>query len=153
MGLWSLTRSKLKQLFTKKSDRRTKAENRYIREVMRDNQYFVYLELIKEGMHQIFESNSAPEARAKFEEMGEWINQAGVFYELKKWWKTFNDGWDTFRNYFKYPVTSSLSEGINNVIKTIKKRAYCYRNMQYFKLKILQVSEFLNSKWVPINFQ
>ena len=148
-----LTRGKFKQLFTKKSDRRTKAENRHIREVMRDNQYFVYLELIKEGMHQIFESGSASEARAKFEEMGEWINQAGIFYELKKWWKNFDDGWDTFRNYFKYPVTSSLSEGVNNVIKTVKKRAYGYRNMQYFKLKILQVCGFLNSKWVPMNFQ
>jgi len=31
-----------------------------------------------------------------------------------------------------------LSEGINNVIKTIKKRAYGYRNKEYFTLKIYQ---------------
>ena len=120
---------------------------------MKDNQYFIYLELIKEGLHQIFASSDATEARAKFEQMGEWIKQAKIFYELEKWWKNFNDGWNTFKNYFKYPVTSSLSEGINNVIKTVKKRAYGYRNMAYFKLKILQVCGFLNSKWVPMNFQ
>lgn len=148
-----LTRGKFKQLFTKRSDRRTKIENRHINQVMKDNQYFIYLELIKEGLHQIFASSDATEARAKFEQMGEWIKQAKIFYELEKWWKNFNDGWNTFKNYFKYPVTSSLSEGINNVIKTVKKRAYGYRNMAYFKLKILQVCGFLNSKWVPMNFQ
>ncbi|MBT4790506.1 MAG: hypothetical protein HON90_02965 [Halobacteriovoraceae bacterium] len=53
----------------------------------------------------------------------------------------------------KTRVSSSLSEGMNNVIKTVKKRAYGYRNMAYFKLKILQVCGFLNTKWVPMNFQ
>ncbi len=148
-----LTRSKFKQLFTKRSDRRTKIENRHINDVMKDNHYFVYLELIKEGMYQIFNSNNAEEAREKFEEIGKWIKQAGVFFDLDKWWRSFDKGWDTFKNYFKYPISSSLSEGINNVIKTVKKRAYGFRNMTYFKLKILQVCGFLNSKWVPINFQ
>ena len=148
-----LTRGKFKQLFTKKSERRTKMENRHINQVMKDNQYFIYLELIKEGMHQIYNSANADEAREKFEEMGEWIKQAKVFYQLEKWWKNFDDGWDTFKNYFKYRVSSSLSEGMNNVIKTVKKRAYGYKNMAYFKLKILQVCGFLNSKWVPMGFQ
>lgn len=147
-----LTRGKFKQLFTKKSERRTKTENRHINQVMKDNQYFIYLELIKEGMHQIFDSNTAIEARSKFDEMGEWIDQAKVFYELKKWWENFDNGWDTFKNYFKHRVSSSLSEGQNNVIKTLKKRAYGYRNMAYFKLKILQVCGFLNSKYIPMEF-
>jgi len=148
-----LTRGKFKSLFTKKSERRTKAENRHINEVMKDNHYFIYLELIKEGMHEIFNSSTATEAREKFDEMGEWIKQAKIFYELEKWWKNFDSGWETFKNYFKYRVSSSLSEGINNVIKTVKKRAYGYRNMAYFKLKILQVCGFLNSKWIPMEFQ
>lgn len=148
-----LTRGKFKQLFTKKSERRTKTENRHINQVMKDNQYFIYLELIKEGMHQIYNSENDQIARDKFDEMGEWIKQARVFKELEKWWKNFDDGWDTFKNYFKHRVSSSLSEGMNNVIKTVKKRAYGYRNMAYFKLKILQVCGFLNSKWVPMSFQ
>lgn len=148
-----LTRGKFKQLFTKKSERRTKSENRHINQVLKDNQYFIYLELIKEGMHQIYNSENAQVAREKFDEMGEWIKQAKVFYQLEKWWKSFDQGWDTFKNYFKHRVSSSLSEGMNNVIKTVKKRAYGYRNMAYFKLKILQVCGFLNSKWVPMNFQ
>ena len=148
-----LTRGKFKQLFTKKPERRTKIESRHIKEVMNDNHFFVYLELIKEGMHEIFDSETAEIAREKFEEMGKWIDQAGIFYELKRWWNNFNDGWETFKNYFTYRVSSSLSEGINNVIKTVKKRAYGYRNMAYFKLKILQVCGFLNSRYISMNFQ
>ncbi|PIK15966.1 ISL3 family transposase [Halobacteriovorax sp. JY17] len=148
-----MTRGKFKQLFLKKAERRDKFENRHINDVLKDNHYFVLLELIKEGMFQIYQSKNEIEARDKFDEMGEWIKQSKVFYNLEKWWKTFDSNWNTFKNYFKYRVSSSLSEGINNVIKTVKKRAYGYRNMAYFKLKILQVCGFLNSKYVPIDFQ
>jgi transposase len=147
-----LTRGKFKRLFVKKSDRRTKVETRHINDVLKDNQEFAYLELIKEGMHQIYDSADEWEAKEKLLQIGDWIEQCPHFYELKKWYKNFNRGWETFKNYFHYPVSSSLSEGQNNVIKTLKKRAYGYRNMAYFKLKILQVCGFLNSRYVPMSF-
>lgn len=147
-----LTRGKYKRLFVKKSNSRTKVEQRHIRDVLRENQEFAYLELIKEGMHQLYDSKDEWEAREKFVQIGEWIRQCPYFYELKKWWKNFERGWKTFKNYFYHPVSSSLSEGQNNVIKTIKKRGYGYKNMAYFKLKILQVCGFLNSQYVPMEF-
>jgi transposase len=91
-------------------------------------------------------------AKAIFEEIGDWIWQCG-FEPLKKWYRNFEKGWDTFKNYFKYRVTSSLSEGINNVIKTLKRKAYGYKNMHYFKLKIMQTCGYLNSKYVSQSFQ
>jgi transposase len=60
--------------------------------------------------------------------------------------------WDTFKNYSKFRVTSSLSERVNNVIKILKKKAYGYKNMAYCKLKILQVCGFLNSRYINMNF-
>ena len=102
-------------------------------------------------MFQIFESPNAEEARYKFEQLGLWIHQE-KFQALTRWWKNFNQGWETFKNYFKFRVTSSLSEGVNNVIKTLKKKAYGYKNMAYFKLKILQVCGFLNSRYIDMNF-
>ena len=119
---------------------------------MKENQDFVYLELIKEGMHQLYDSKDEYEAREKFVQLGEWIRQCKYFFELNKWWDKFDKGWSTFKNYFYYRVSSSLSEGQNNVIKTLKKRGYGYKNMAYFKLKILQVCGFLNSKYVPMEF-
>ena len=41
-------------------------------------------------------------------------------------------------NFFLTRLTNGLSEALNNVIKTIKKRAYGYRNKEYFTLKIYQ---------------
>lgn len=147
-----LTRGKFKRLFVKKSGRRSLVENRHINDVLKDNEHFAYLELIKEGMHQLYDSKSDWEAREKFVEIGEWIRQSPYLYELKKWWSNFNNGWETFKNYFEYRVSSSLSEGQNNVIKTLKKRGYGYKNMAYFKLKILQVCGFLNSDYIPMSF-
>ncbi len=147
-----LTRGKFKQLFLKRSDRRTKIEQRHIRAVLKDNEEFAYLELIKEGMFDVYRSKDEWEAREKFVQIGEWIRQCPYFYQLKKWWENFNRGWKTFKNYFKYRVSSSLSEGQNNVIKSIKRRGFGYRNMTYFKLKILQVCGFLNSDYISSSF-
>jgi len=146
-----LTRSKFACLFLKRADKRTPEETRHIRDVMRENASFFALEIIKEGMFQVFESKDEVEARERFEELGKWIAQE-KFYSLDKWWQNLNQGWDIFKNYFRHRVTSSLSEGMNNVIKTIKKRAYGYRNMSYFKLKILQVCGYLNSNYVPMDY-
>lgn len=149
--LKKLTISKYANLFLKRADRRTGEEKRHLEDVLKENTSFCYLELIKEAMFQIFESQNAEEARYKFEQLGLWIHQE-KFYSLTLWWKNFNSGWETFKNYFKFRVTSSLSEGVNNVIKTLKKKAYGYKNMAYFKLKILQVCGFLNSRYINMNF-
>ena len=147
-----LTRGKFKRLFVKKSSNRNKVEQRHIQDILRENEDFAFLELIKEGMHQLYDSTNEWEAREKFVEIGEWIKQCPHFYELKKWWKNFELGWSTFKNYFHYPVSSSLSEGQNNVIKSLKRRAFGYKNMAYFKLKILQVCGFLNSRFISMEF-
>ena len=44
-------------------------------------------------------------------------------------------------NYFINPIASGLAEGLNNLIATVRKKAYGYRNMEYFKLKILQQNQ------------
>jgi transposase len=41
-------------------------------------------------------------------------------------------------NYFKYKITNAASEGFNTKITVIKRRAYGFRDLEYFKLKILQ---------------
>jgi transposase len=38
--------------------------------------------------------------------------------------------------YFKHQITNAKTEGINNKIKTLKRQAYGYRDMEYFKLRL-----------------
>ncbi|MBI5884225.1 MAG: transposase, partial [Elusimicrobia bacterium] len=41
-------------------------------------------------------------------------------------------------NFFRHRKTNGLSEGFNNVVKTIKKDAYGFHDWENFRLKILR---------------
>lgn len=44
-------------------------------------------------------------------------------------------------NYFKYRISNGKIEGINNKIKTMKRQAYGFRDMKYFKLRLYHLHE------------
>ena len=43
--------------------------------------------------------------------------------------------------YYDHPISTGPLEGINNKIKTMKRQAYGFRDMEFFKLKILALHE------------
>lgn len=143
-----LTRGKYRFVFVKKAKRRTEEEKQHIDDVLKENEAFAKLELVKERMLSFFDESEEQGAKKIFEEIGDWIWQCR-FKPLMAWYKKFEEGWQTIRNYFRYRVSSALSEGHNNVIKMLKRRAFGYRNMEYFRLKIMQVCGYLNSRFIP----
>jgi len=44
-------------------------------------------------------------------------------------------------NYFDHPITTAQVEGTNNKIKVLKRQAYGFRDMHYFKLRIYNLRE------------
>lgn len=142
-----LTRGQHRFLFVKKAKRRTEEEKRHIDDVMKENHEFVRLELIKERMLSFFNEQTVESAKEVFEEIGQWIWEAG-FKPLMKWYNNLEAGWDTLKNYFLYRTNSALSEGKNTLIKMLKRRGFGYRNMEYFRLKIMQVAGYLNHHYV-----
>ncbi len=56
--------------------------------------------------------------------------------EFKELIHTLDNWQQEILNYFDYPLTNSFIEGKNNRIKTIKRMAYGYRNMDNFRLSI-----------------
>ena len=44
-------------------------------------------------------------------------------------------------NYFDHHITTGMVEGINNIIKVLKRKAYGYRDMEYFLLRIYFIHE------------
>jgi transposase len=147
-----LSRGQFRFLFLKKASRRTEEEKMHIDDVLKDNAAFAKLELIKERMMTFFYAPDEASAKNIFEEVGDWIFQMG-FKPLMRWHNNLEQGWETLKNYFRYRYTSALSEGQNNVIKMLKRRAFGYRNMLYFRLKIMQVCGYLNSRYVNMDFQ
>jgi transposase len=44
-------------------------------------------------------------------------------------------------NYFEYPISNGQIEGTNNKIKVLKRSAYGYRDLEYFKLLLFDLHE------------
>jgi len=57
--------------------------------------------------------------------------------EFHKLLHTFTNWREEILNYFDYRLTNGFVEGKNNRIKTIKRMAYGYRNMDNFRMRIL----------------
>ena len=72
-------------------------------------------------------------------ELNKWIDEAkklnnrylNTFLEMLNNWKEY------VLNYFSHRFTTSIIEGINNTIKTVKRMGYGFRNFGNFKLRIL----------------
>lgn len=143
-----LTQGKYRYLFLKKDSRRTTGERVHLEEVMEQNWHLSRLEVIKERFYRFFQEPDMNEAWKIFDQIGDWVEELD-YPPLMKWWENLERSWDTLKNYFQFKVTSALSEGINNVIKSIKRQAFGYRNMEYFQLKIMQRCGYLNSKYIP----
>jgi len=68
--------------------------------------------------------------------------------EFKELLHTLDNWREEILNYFECPITNGFVEGKNNCIKTIKRMAYGYRNMDNFRLRILAT----NSRGVRSEF-
>ena len=55
---------------------------------------------------------------------------------LKRFARQLRDKIEGILSHCKYPLHTSLLEGMNNKIKVIKRMAYGYRDEDYFFLKI-----------------
>lgn len=141
----ALMRGKYKYVFLTKQKNRSISDQRHIDEVTAANQKIARLEIIKEHFHKIFDCNDEKEAQVMMAECYQWA------YDARAWntWRWINSirGEQKLWNYFKYKVTTSVSEGINRVIKGLKWQAYGYKDMFYFALKILQKAGYLNSRY------
>jgi len=144
-----LTRGQFRFLFLKRASDRSEKEREHIDSVLQENARFAKLEIIKERMLTFFQEKDEASARVVWDQLGDWIWQAG-FSHLMDWHRNLEKGWDTLKNYFLFPVTTGIAEGINRVIKGLKWQAYGYKDMEYFKLKILQKCGYLNYRYCLI---
>lgn len=80
--------------------------------------------------------------------LNSWIEMAlssGILM-LKKFASTLISHKDGILSYFDFRISTGPLEGTNNKIKTMKRQAYGYRDIEFFKLKILGLHEKKYSK-------
>lgn len=140
-----LMNNKYKYIFLTKAKNRSKANIRHIEQVHKLNQKMSKLEIIKEHFHKMFNCESANEAKVMMADIYQWAWDCGAA-NIWKWIKSIREE-PRFWNYFTYRFTTGISEGFNRVIKGLKWQAYGYKDMEYFKLKILQKAGYLNHRF------
>jgi transposase len=137
-------------IFLTRQIHRTENEQQFVNELMEMNQEFFLLELIKEKFASFFDAKNIDGkggAKEIWEDLGLLIFK---LYDMTliKWYKNLEKDFKQVLLYFKFRVTTAVSEGVNNVIKSLKRRAFGYKNMNYFALKILQLCGYLNSQYI-----
>lgn len=93
---------------------------------------------LKEGLRAVYKKRRQDEAAAALER---WISeaQASGLRPFQRTAATLKKWRQELLNYWRYPITNALVEGKHNRIKTLKRRAYGYRNDRSFLLRILSL--------------
>lgn len=93
--------------------------------------------ILKEQALSIFQRKQRNVALRRLKNWKENVHESKI-EEFQKLLKTLEHYWYGIENYFTHHVTNGASEGYNNKINIIKRRAYGFKDIEYFKLKILQ---------------
>ena len=140
-----LLKGKNRFIFLKRAYERSETEKKVIDEIAELNHKILQMEIIKERFHQAFLCKNKDDAGLVMAEIYQWSWDCGA----KNVWKWISNirFEPRFLNYFLHPVTTSVSEGFNHVIKNLNRQGCGYRDMIYFALKILQKAGYLNSRY------
>lgn len=93
--------------------------------------------ILKEDLRVIFRRQHPKQARAELRDWKRRVRESKI-PELLKYVQMLDRRRFGILNFFRHRKTNGLSEGFNNVVKTIKKSAYGFHDWEYFQLKILR---------------
>jgi len=115
-------------------------EVRHLEEALRLNEPLATAYYMKEDLRQIWSQEDKHAAKAALDS---WIRRAvssgiGPLMRIGKTLAAYTFG---ILNWYEHPISSGPMEGTNNKIKVMKRMAYGYRDMEFFKLRILAIHE------------
>jgi transposase len=95
---------------------------------------------LKEDLRQIWQQKSKAIARLV---LNDWIRRADAsgIAMLQQFAITLEEHREGILAYYDYPISTGPLEGINNKIQTMKRQAYGFRDLEFFKLKILAIHQ------------
>jgi len=114
-------------------------KNRMCLQDLKDSNNRLYeMYLLKESFLAIFSTDYSVSQARKL--LFAWIREVLLsgFEVFKRFAKSVLKRMRQILHWFVEPISNAKAEGINNVIKTLLKRAYGYKNFHYLRMKILQ---------------
>jgi len=117
-----------------------KGEKERLEEALRMNQPLYTAYYLKEDLREVWTQSNKKEAEKVLDE---WIRKAlsSEISILKAMAKTLSAYRSGILAYYDFPISTGPLEGTNNKIKTMKRQAYGFRDMEFFKLKIMAIHE------------
>ena len=95
---------------------------------------------MKEDLRQVWQQRSKAAARRQLDD---WIRRAEVSgcKMLERFAATLREHKDGILAYYDCPISTGPLEGVNNKIRTLQRQAYGFRDLAFFKLKILALHQ------------
>lgn len=106
--------------------------------LLEQNQTLYAAYLLKEQLLDIMDETCMENATKRLKTWKENVH-ASTIREYDGLVKTLDRYMYGIQNYFKHRITNAGSEGFNNKINLVKRRAYGFRDIEYFMLKILKI--------------
>lgn len=143
--LVELTNCKQRFMLIKRRNKLTEKQVVNLKKLCEINEPIYKAILLKESFLQVYSCNNKAEATTH---LSSWIEEAynsslGSFKDLAL---KMIDKAQYLLNWFDKKISSAISEGFNNKIKRLKRMAYGYKDIDYFKLKIHQHCGLLNPR-------
>ena len=117
-----------------------RGERERLNDALRLNQPLSCAYYLKEDLRQIWLQPNKDKAQIV---LADWIKRAETsgIRMLIKFAKTIAAFQAGILSYYDYRISSAPLEGTNNKIKTMKRMAYGFRDMEFFKLKSMAIHE------------
>jgi len=132
-------------LILSRKDRLSEEKKETLEDLMKVNKQLYQAYLLKEQILDILDEENLKEALKRLDKWFRNVTKA-KFVEFLDVMNTLKKYFYGVVNFFKHHLTNAASEGFNTKINVIKRRAYGFRDLEYFKLKILQSCGIFSSK-------
>src|SRR3990167_4704590 len=137
-------------ILLKNKNKLTESQMGYLQRLCEINEPIYKAMLLKESFLKVYDYETPEEAQSYLEG---WIKDAlsSAVETFRIIAKSFWDKLQYIVNWFRKKISSAISEGINNKIKRLKRMAYGYKDIEYFRLKIHQHCGLLNPRRFQLN--
>ena len=138
-----LIKKHFRWLMLKRKDNLSASNQEHLVQLKKKNEPLFEMYLLKEDFLDIFQKGrSRKEAKQMILSWTDSVSKL-QYKKFKGFAKTVLKRIDIILNWFDSPISNGKAEGVNNVIKSLLKRAYGYKDFDYFRAKVLQKCGYL----------
>lgn len=138
-----LVKKNFRWIMLKRKDNLSASNQEHLDQLKKKNEPLFEMYLLKEDFLDIFQKGRS---RMEGKQMIlSWTDSVSKlqYKKFKGFAKTVLKRIDIILNWFDSPISNGKAEGVNNVIKSLLKRAYGYKDFDYFRAKVLQKCGYL----------